>query len=564
MEDNALKEISYLTHLLEQHKKYHVTVREQVPNVEANSSKAFNFPCSTNQLPLKSISQGTNQYSYVKFQTTSTKVHVNPNFNPVNTTIHINPKLRGKTSIYVNPKVIKNIAAKQQIESSKESKQDSNPNIVETKYERSVHVNPKLMQKLSSTVPTESKSHNEKVIKPASQYAVCSKSKLIKSIVVSPVTSRRSLGSSLVSVSKRKLIRMKSNVKGSSGMALNSKHKRIVNSGIRKTKVATKYKLVMDIEKKFASTTTVTKPIGTTSKIQPNKYKIDRTATQGIEESKIVKVPSLRKLEGCTTALLRIGGVLYKSSRNQLIRSNIHTPSSKKKRYVINVQGDKFLMASDGKKLCRLSSIGESSSVINKSRISIGGITYVEKTPNVLVRATSKTIISNKVKQRSIQILRNKMRKNNQPCLFFQRFGYCANQVKSTCHKLHDKKQVALCKKIFSASCKGNVYWTIVECPMMLGPKKCQRVNTFWKVVVFATRVLISMLKSLLALRSALNFYVAIVQRQTSAKNVMSICVRNSRGRELAAKVSIALILTKKMFRLRKGRGNSLIGNIKR
>lgn len=39
------------------------------------------------------------------------------------------------------------------------------------------------------------------------------------------------------------------------------------------------------------------------------------------------------------------------------------------------------------------------------------------------------------------------MRKNNQPCLFFQRFGYCANQKKGTCSKLHDKKQISVCKK---------------------------------------------------------------------------------------------------------------------
>lgn len=60
-------------------------------------------------------------------------------------------------------------------------------------------------------------------------------------------------------------------------------------------------------------------------------------------------------------------------------------------------------------------------------------------------------VTSNRAKQKSIQILRHKMSKNNQPCLLFQRFGFCAKFNEGTCPKVHDKKQVALCKKcVFS------------------------------------------------------------------------------------------------------------------
>lgn len=39
------------------------------------------------------------------------------------------------------------------------------------------------------------------------------------------------------------------------------------------------------------------------------------------------------------------------------------------------------------------------------------------------------------------------MQKNNQPCLIFQKFGYCSGHQKGACVKRHDKKQISLCKK---------------------------------------------------------------------------------------------------------------------
>ncbi|KZC10597.1 Zinc finger CCCH domain-containing protein 7, partial [Dufourea novaeangliae] len=71
-------------------------------------------------------------------------------------------------------------------------------------------------------------------------------------------------------------------------------------------------------------------------------------------------------------------------------------------------------------------------------------------------------------KQRSIQILRNKMQKNNQPCLIFQRFGYCSNHDKGICLKRHDKKQISLCKKFLQGNC------LLDKCPLShnVGPEK--------------------------------------------------------------------------------------------
>lgn len=67
------------------------------------------------------------------------------------------------------------------------------------------------------------------------------------------------------------------------------------------------------------------------------------------------------------------------------------------KRCIINVKGDRFVMASNGKKLRRLSVVGKESGgtkCLNPvSRVDIGGMTFVEKSPNVLVRAHTKNHI---------------------------------------------------------------------------------------------------------------------------------------------------------------------------
>jgi hypothetical protein len=50
-------------------------------------------------------------------------------------------------------------------------------------------------------------------------------------------------------------------------------------------------------------------------------------------------------------------------------------------------------------------------------------------------------------KQKSIALLTNKMKKSNQPCTFYRRFGKCVRKEKGTCPHVHDPKQVAVCKK---------------------------------------------------------------------------------------------------------------------
>lgn len=50
-------------------------------------------------------------------------------------------------------------------------------------------------------------------------------------------------------------------------------------------------------------------------------------------------------------------------------------------------------------------------------------------------------------KQKSISLLTRKLKKNNEPCLFFHRFGKCSGKERETCVRQHDPKNVAVCKK---------------------------------------------------------------------------------------------------------------------
>ena len=50
-------------------------------------------------------------------------------------------------------------------------------------------------------------------------------------------------------------------------------------------------------------------------------------------------------------------------------------------------------------------------------------------------------------KQKSIAVLNAKMKKNNLPCLFYTRFGYCKRRDSGTCEKVHDPINITICKK---------------------------------------------------------------------------------------------------------------------
>ncbi|XP_046390722.1 uncharacterized protein LOC124159154 [Ischnura elegans] len=215
--------------------------------------------------------------------------------------------------------------------------------------------------------------------------------------------------------------------------------------------------------------------------LQAKEFKTTNTKLYRIGNS-----PALKKKndsgKNSTTfnkALVRIGGVLYKSSRNKLTISQggsstttvtkINSQVSLKKNgknfakgQVLCIRGQKFVMDTKGKTLRRLSS---SDSLVKGSlnvptqysfrRVDIGGVTFIKKSSNVLMRTNThkaRSLLSY-AKQRSIATLRNKLKKNNQPCIIYRKFGRCFRFEKGTCPCVHDRKHVAVCKRFLLGKC---------------------------------------------------------------------------------------------------------------
>nr|CAD7256715.1 unnamed protein product [Timema shepardi] len=168
------------------------------------------------------------------------------------------------------------------------------------------------------------------------------------------------------------------------------------------------------------------------------------------------------------SSLVQIGGMLYKCTRNKLTR----TPASKisetadtgaveKRGHVLYVRGDKFIMDFAGKTMRRITEDGGLRENMPfkrgaRTRIDIGGVTFLQKSPNVLIRTEThkaRSILS-QAKQKSIAILTQKMRKSNELCMFYQRFGKCSKKEKGLCPKVHDPKRIAVCRKFLLGKCE--------------------------------------------------------------------------------------------------------------
>uniref|UniRef100_A0A1B6CCB4 C3H1-type domain-containing protein n=1 Tax=Clastoptera arizonana TaxID=38151 RepID=A0A1B6CCB4_9HEMI len=59
-------------------------------------------------------------------------------------------------------------------------------------------------------------------------------------------------------------------------------------------------------------------------------------------------------------------------------------------------------------------------------------------------------------KQRSIALLTNKFKKNNQLCLIFNQFGRCAGKDNGTCCKIHNLQNISICQKFVQGKCQNS------------------------------------------------------------------------------------------------------------
>ncbi|XP_058838870.1 zinc finger CCCH domain-containing protein 3-like isoform X2 [Topomyia yanbarensis] len=162
--------------------------------------------------------------------------------------------------------------------------------------------------------------------------------------------------------------------------------------------------------------------------------------------------------------MININGVLYRSSTNKLqvstaplsVKSSTNANTSRER--CLKIRGTRFLLNPSGTKLRKVPSSLELDSTETKlSRIDIGGLTYMPKTDGTFVKTDVHRTRAHLslAKQKSIQVLTNKMRKCNVPCQIFRRLGKCAAFMQGRCPKLHDPKHVSICSRFLKGECSN-------------------------------------------------------------------------------------------------------------
>lgn len=170
---------------------------------------------------------------------------------------------------------------------------------------------------------------------------------------------------------------------------------------------------------------------------------------------------SIAAAPGKSSSFLNINGILYKSNRRKLEKTTLSSKYSLTKTPTSNsnqsyrrliVRGENFLLDANGKNLIRVQSNGKqviNDTAANRKRIDIGKITFVKKSNDTYERTDfhKSRYHLNVAKQRSIQMLTNRLVKTNVPCPIYRKLGKCAAFVRGKCTKLHDKKLIDVCPR---------------------------------------------------------------------------------------------------------------------
>lgn len=228
----------------------------------------------------------------MKSQLLPTNVYVNPNFKPHNPTVHINPNIYAKPLIHINPKIMYNIAnSNQNQQNNVNTINTSTTKVRDTKpanIKRAIYVNPTLLKKLSSSrEKSKELAESKELISKESiitERPVCSRLKPIKNINNQKISPKRVNNSSIVLLSRRKLVRVARSPKIMSKSFLVSQYKlpkstELIGKKIDKTILQTKNKSLINNTLQSTNKSNLTKlyinKSNNNSKV--TKYKIDRT-----------------------------------------------------------------------------------------------------------------------------------------------------------------------------------------------------------------------------------------------------------------------------------------------
>lgn len=167
-------------------------------------------------------------------------------------------------------------------------------------------------------------------------------------------------------------------------------------------------------------------------------------------------------------SLIKIGDVYYRASHNKLTRKTPYKGAGSCGS-IFKIQGKKYALQR-GRQSLKYFRIKP----FQVLKIKSGSGNYVH--PKIGTSNTNRTwsrLVQ--AKQKSIALLTNRLRKNNQPCLMFNRFGRCAGKDKGTCNKLHDPKNISICKRFVQGCCEN------INCLLShkVGPEKMPTCHHF-------------------------------------------------------------------------------------
>lgn len=182
--------------------------------------------------------------------------------------------------------------------------------------------------------------------------------------------------------------------------------------------------------------------------------------SRSVKDSSLASVAESRK----SATFLNINGILYKTNHRKLEKTQ---PSKSDKMKQTNyrrvtVRGENFLLDASARHLVRdgtpAAPKAAPSTASSKpiKRIDIGKITFVRNANGTYERTDfhKSRYHLNVAKQRSIQMLTNRLVKSNVPCAIYRKLGKCAAHERGKCKKVHDKKLVDICHRYGMMDCK--------------------------------------------------------------------------------------------------------------
>lgn len=477
-----------------------------------------------------------------------TNIHLNPSFS---TTVAIDQKkkiefeqaIRNRVEVQPPPKVLVNPRFKKHTsetvtsgdrkmrpEKPKRHSLYMTPNVA-TPVVISTPANNKSIIEEKENVPSKStsvKSSKYNLFTPLRKTAFrkIGTKKLVRDKSKSP-TAHTPLNTSFKKIGSKKLIRIRKNTDKSSDKSspvriykVKTKTKIVKKTPTNPTKSRFSFVTPMSLRKhKFMQRNSSTKlvasggkSVGTPTKKRSfrDRFRLDRRPKHILEPTNtkkkvISKKPSQSKLKSISGSLYHVSPTCIKKSAPNKPNRTTQTYRQKPAAIVpslaankfITVQGVRFSVADNGRKLKRLPDVDDQStapastpftspassqpssknpspamseppisnltrSASTKSashkRVYLGGEEFDEFQPGVFTRSRHSLTRQSltQAKQRSINIILKSQNRSKQYCMFYNKFGKCTKRDKGSCPFIHDKEKIAVCRRFLKGACLNN------------------------------------------------------------------------------------------------------------